>query len=53
MSEPRDDNEVGCEVADLTPIDPCAADLLRIRLEAEVIREEWRERDDETAQRTE
>lgn len=48
MSE-RDD-KVGVESADLRPPSPCDVDLLRIQLEAEVIRKVWRERDDETAE---
>lgn len=47
MDEPRaDDNEVGVEAAGPSPdaLD-AEAEAKRIRLEAEVIREDWRERD--------
>jgi uncharacterized protein YbbK (DUF523 family) len=48
------DDEVGVTVVDLTPdvvpVTPETAEERRIRLKAEVIREEWRERDDDSAQ---
>jgi hypothetical protein len=53
MGEPREDDVVGVEVADLTPVTPETAEERRIRLEAEVIRETWRERDGAAGQRDE
>lgn len=44
MGEPKPD-EVGVTVADLTPVTPETAEERRIQLEAEIIREEWRERE--------
>lgn len=42
MSESREDNEVGVEAAGPSPMVE-AAEILRIRLETEIIREQWRE----------
>lgn len=43
MSDEPPDDEVGVIPADLTPV--VAAEVLRIKIESEIIREDWRERD--------
>lgn len=43
MIERMNENEAEPTPADLTPV--VAAEVLRIRIESEIIREDWRERD--------